>query len=143
MKYTGSEEGRTKLGHWRYLSELRELARSNRFKMTRAEAKLWYEFLSLRPEGFKFTRQKPIGRFIADFYCSQLLLVIEVDGKIHEFRKNYDEVREIEMERRGIKTIRFNNNEIMNNLTEVKNKINLILKSPLSRGRSSETRQGV
>jgi very-short-patch-repair endonuclease len=135
MKYTGSIEGRTRNGNWRYLDELRILARNNRKKLTKSEARLWYEYLSKRPFGLKFLKQKPIGRFIADFYCSEILLVIEIDGDSHLDRSDYDEGRDLEMIRRGIKTIRFTNNQVTNNLKKVIDDIEIIIKASLSQGR--------
>ena len=135
MKYTGSVEGRTRNGNWRYLEELRILARNNRKKLTKSETRLWYEYLSKRPLGLKFLKQKLIGRFIADFYCSEILLVIEVDGNSHINRNNYDDGRDLEMIRRGIKTIRFTNKQVMNNLKTVIADIEIILKASLSQGR--------
>lgn len=135
MKYTGSLEGRTRNGNWRYLKDLRTLARNNRQKLTKSEAKLWYEYLSKRPYGYKFLKQKPIGRFIADFYCSKILLVIEIDGDSHNDRKNYDEGRDLEMSRRGIKTIRYTDKQVLNDLKTVIKKINIVLKASLPQGR--------
>ena len=64
-----------------YAGRLRSRAQSLRRDATPAERKLWYEFLRELPH--KFTRQKPLGRYIADFYCSELRLVIELDGDSH------------------------------------------------------------
>lgn len=135
MKYTGSMEGRTRNGNWRYLEELRILARNNLKKLTKSEAKLWYEYLSKRPLGLKFLKQKPIGRFIADFYCSEILLVIEIDGNSHDDRKNYDEGRDCEMARRGIKTIRYTDKQVLNGLKTVIKEIEIVLKASLPQGR--------
>jgi very-short-patch-repair endonuclease len=137
MKYTGSVEGRTSLGNWKYLEELRVLARKNRKKLTKSEAKLWYEYLSKRPLGYKFLKQKPIGRFITDFYCSEILLVIEIDGGSHEGRKNHDEGRDLEMSRRGIKTIRFTDKQVISNVEDVIGSIEIVLKASLCQGRMS------
>ena len=60
---------------------LKHSSRTLRRDSTPAERKLWFEFLSHLPE--KFTRQKPLGSYIADFYCSRLRLVIEIDGDSH------------------------------------------------------------
>ena len=128
-------EGRTKKGNWRYLEELRILARNNRKSLTKSEAKLWYEYLSKRPLGFKFLKQKPIGRFVADFYCSEILLVIEIDGNSHKGRENYDEGRDAEMSERGIKTIRYTDWQVMNKLKTVINDIEIVLKASLLQGR--------
>lgn len=135
MKYTGSVDGRTRLGNWKYLEELRTLARNNRKKLTRSEAKLWYEYLSKRPLGYKFLKQKPIGRFIADFYCSKLLLVIEIDGRSHIGKNNYDKGRDLEMSRRGIKTIRYSDKQVLDTLDEIIKNIDEVLNASLSQGR--------
>ena len=78
-----------------------------------AERKLWYEFLSGLPE--KFTRQKPLGHYIADFYCSRHRLVIEVDGDSHFTGKaeQYDVGRTAQLEAQGIRVVRFTNTEVM------------------------------
>ena len=89
MKYSGTSEGRTKLGYWKYLEELRILARKNRNNPTETEKIVW-EILRRRFYQYKFTRQKPINRFIIDFYCSKLLLAIEIDGDIHKKSINKD-----------------------------------------------------
>ena len=87
-----------------------------------------------RKTGYKFLRQKPINRFILDFYCSELNLAIEIDGSSHNKRKGYDETRDKFLYQIGIKTIRFTNDEILNQINIVKNKLaNLI--SPPCQGR--------
>jgi very-short-patch-repair endonuclease len=100
----------------RYITYRRVLtprARSLRKDPTPAERKLWYEFLSGLPQ--KFSRQKPLGRYVADFYCSRHRLVIEVDGESHfsERAERYDLVRTAELESRGLRVIRFTNAEVM------------------------------
>ena len=68
----------------------------------------------------KFTRQKPIGNFIADFYCSELLLVIEVDGDTHANQEAYDELRsEILSNKYNIEVIRYSNDEVLKNIEGV------------------------
>jgi len=113
------------------LDELRGMARKNRKEITRSEAKLWYEYLNKRPLGYKFLRQKPIGRFIADFYCSKILLIIEIDGGYHFKRRYVDFERDREFERRGIKTIRFTNEQICSDLPKIVEDINRYLKASL------------
>jgi len=87
-------------------------ARRMRNKPTPAEDKMWQEFLRHRPWGYKFTRQKPIGSFILDFYCSKLFLAVEVDGEIHKSRKEYDQERTTYLANHGISVARYRNNEI-------------------------------
>ena len=113
----------TQKGNLKYLEQLRSAAKINRHKMTRAESKIWYEFLQHRPMNYKFTRQKPLNRFILDFYCSELLLVIEIDGGYHFKKQNYDKERDKFLNCLNIKTIRFKNEEVLTNLETVKSEI--------------------
>lgn len=78
--------------------------------------------------GLRFKPQHQIDIFIADFYCHQLKLVIEIDGGIHQSadQKEYDIGREAELEHWGIKVIRFTNGEVENNIIHVKNEIERI-----------------
>jgi very-short-patch-repair endonuclease len=76
----------------------------------------------------RFRRQHPISNFIADFYCHAARLVVEIDGEIHKSRVQYDEGRTAEMERFGIKVIRFRNDEIENKIEDVIHKIEEIVK---------------
>ena len=110
-------------GNVRYLSQLRLLSRSNRKNPTEAERKIWTEVLMKRKTGYKFLRQKPIDRFVLDFYCSELNLAVEVDGSSHNNKRGYDEARDEFLQQIGIKTIRFTNDEILNDIDGVKRKI--------------------
>ena len=104
--------------------EIFEKATELRNKQTGAENILW-DYLRLKPSGFKFRRQHPIKVYIVDFYCHALKLVIEVDGGIHrdrEVRENdIDRQRHLEFE--GMTFLRFTNEEIENNVEQVKMKI--------------------
>jgi len=102
-----------------YRKDLKPRARSLRSNATPAERKLWYEFLSGVPE--KFTRQKPLGRYVADFYCSRLRLVIEVDGDSHfnERGESHDLLRTAELQSRGLEVLRFTNAEVMQEFATV------------------------
>jgi len=83
-------------------------------------------------ENCKFRRQHPIGKFVADFYCHEKKLVVEVDGGYHneQEQKEHDEARTQIINEYGITVIRFTNDEILNNLQSVINKITAALKSP-------------
>ena len=96
-----------------------------RNSMTEAENKLWNELRDRRLDGYKFRRQHPIKRFIADFYCHEAKLVVEVDGEIHneESNKEYDEGRTYELAEYSIRVIRFTNWEILNSINMVLNRI--------------------
>ena len=122
-----------------YNPKLVEKARENRRNQTTAEKKMWSILQNRQLENYKFLRQKPLNNFIADFYCAELMLVIEVDGDSHIKQREYDMLRSEKLEEYGIKVIRYQNNEIMSNLDSVykdlKEKIkNLSPKSPLISG---------
>jgi very-short-patch-repair endonuclease len=97
---------------------------------TEAERAMWYILRKFRHSGFPFRRQHPIEFYIADFYCHNLRLVIEVDGDIHIEKEiqNHDEGRTGELERYGIKVIRFTNNQILQDSNLVVEKINATIK---------------
>ena len=123
MKYKVPEEARTQIGNLKYLDGLRELARDHRKEPTEAEKIVWEEILEKRKTGFLFLRQKPLGKFILDFYCSKLVLAIEIDGDSHDNKKYLDKYRDLYFIQRGIKTIRYRNEEVFENIGEVKKKI--------------------
>lgn len=116
-------------GHLKYLEQLRGLSRINRKKSTRTENMVWYEILNNKKTGFKFLRQKPISKFILDFYCKELLLVIEVDGSSHNKRKNYDEERDKFLRNLNIETLRISTEEITTNLNKVRYEINKFIEA--------------
>ena len=89
------------------------LAKALRKDMTKEEKHLWYDFLKSYP--VRFTRQKTLGPYIADFYCAKAKLVIELDGSQHYLEKGLeqDEQRSCFLEKEfGIKVIRFSNRDI-------------------------------
>lgn len=91
-----------------------------RGKMTEPEKKLW-QILRGQQIGVKFRRQHGIGHYIADFYCPELKLVIEVDGDSHKSAQAqvYDAIRHDFMASLGITTLRFTNDEVMNHIDGV------------------------
>ena len=93
-------------------TELLENAKSLRRNMTRQEKHLWYDFLQHYP--VKIYKQRIIDNFIADFYCHQARLVIELDGSQHYTTegKSYDEARTEVLERYGLYVLRFSNRDI-------------------------------
>ena len=92
-----------------------EMLRKN---MTKAEMKLW-EKLRNKQLGVRFKAQHPMMCFIADFYCHKSRLVVEIDGDSHGQQKEYDIGRTTEMERFGIRVIRFSNEEVINSTEKV------------------------
>ncbi len=103
-------------------------AKALRKNMTPAELKLWQHIKDNKISGLRFRRQHPIDIFIADFYCHKLRLIIELDGKIHNNSTNqeYDKNRTAELERLGIKVIRFTNEEVLEDVENVVEKIKII-----------------
>lgn len=110
-------------------SDLFLYAREMRNNPTEAESILWKHLRKLRSKGFVFRRQHPIDIFIADFYCHKIKLVIEVDGEIHSDNqaREYDDGRSGELERFGVRVIRFKNDDVIKNQELVFNKINNII----------------
>lgn len=88
--------------------------------MTEPEIKLW-QYLRNEQLGVKFRRQHSIGEYIADFYCTKLKLVIEIDGGSHfnDEAIEYDSIRTNFFKSLGIEVIRFNNDEVMTNIEGV------------------------
>jgi cyclase len=106
-----------------------QTARSMRHEMTEAESLLWNELKNRKMSGLKFRRQHPIHYYVADFYCHEKKLIIEVDGGIHNSKatKEHDENRSAEFERLGIRVIRVTNEQVLNSWGEVIEKINIFL----------------
>ena len=97
-------------------------AKQLRENMTNPEKILWSK-LNNKQLGVRFKPQHPIDFFIVDFYCHQFKLVIEVDGEIHKYRLDYDNARTAELERFGLTVIRFKNQEIIENVDGVVERI--------------------
>ncbi len=87
-------------------------ARNLRREATPKEDKIWNALRNRKFLNCKFRRQHVIEGFVVDFYCKKLRLAIEVDGKIHERQKEYDELRQRLIEEEGVKFIRVTNEEI-------------------------------
>jgi very-short-patch-repair endonuclease len=101
--------------------EGKRLSQRLRREMTPAEKELWWKLRNRNLYGAKFRRQHSIACFVADFYCHELKLVIEVDGPIHFQNENSasDENRTAEFERLGIKTLRFTNDDVLHRMERV------------------------
>ena len=109
-------------------------AKTMRSHQTEAEQRLWYHLRAKRLMDLKFTRQKPIGPFIADFVCMEYKLVIEVDGSQHGAPA--DARRDTWFEANGFTLLRFWNNEILEHTDAVLEQIRLTIDalSPQGRG---------
>jgi very-short-patch-repair endonuclease len=108
-----------------------ETATLLRKRMTFSENLLWDKLKGKQMMGLRFRRQHPIEFYIADFYCHFARLVIEIDGEIHSEQIEYDEGREAEMEKYGLKIIRFTNDEVNIDIENVLKKIEIIIKERL------------
>ena len=116
-----------------YIDNLTHAANPETFKkahilrqsLTKAEKVLWKHIRNRKLQGFKFRRQHPIDIFIADFYCHEKKLIIELDGGIHDSLEQYeyDIGRTFELEDKGYKILRFSNEEVINNVEGVMEKI--------------------
>jgi very-short-patch-repair endonuclease len=103
--------------------EMHERAKKLRREMTPAEAILWKELRTNKLNGLHFRRQQIIHGYIADFYCHQHELIVELDGGIHETQKEYDAERETYLIALGFRIIRLKNEEVCKNLKNVLQKI--------------------
>ena len=112
-------------------STIRETIRDLRRKSKNAERIFWSAVRNRKIDGCKILRQHPIrcvvdGRkriFIADFYCAERKLVVEIDGPVHDRQKDYDELRTQVIERLGMKVVRFTNGEVVRDSANVLRKL--------------------
>lgn len=111
-----------------------ETARRLRRTMTAPEVTLW-QWLRTRPGGFKFRRQHPIGRYVADFYCPTVRLAIEVDGEAHGrgAAPQSDAQRDGWMEARGLRVMRVTANDVQRRLNDTTVAILAACATPLHR----------
>ncbi len=110
------ESSRVKL--W-YDPGLRRLARELRNHSTVSEVLLWQELKGRQRGGFDFHRQKPVGRYILDFFSSDLMLAVEIDGCSHKLKGPEDDARQSVLENLGIRFLRFHDREVRRNLDGV------------------------
>lgn len=107
-----------------YYELLKKFAYKNRYNQTEAEQELWYR-LSGNKLGLHFRRQHIIGCYIADFICVKRKLIIEIDGGYHSQEEQIikDYLRTEDLRDMGYEVMRFTNDEIFSNLSEVLDKI--------------------
>jgi very-short-patch-repair endonuclease len=106
-----------------YNKNLQPFANRLRNEGTKAEACLWkYVLRAGTLKGFPFRRQRPVLKYIADFMCMDLMLIIEVDGSIHNLQEHYerDMIRQKALESAGYTVLRFTNEEVLKNIGEVR-----------------------
>ena len=115
-----------------------ELCRQLRRNQTPSEIRLWKTLIDRQFKGYKFRRQHPFiyesrqGKrrfFIVDFYCAERNFIIELDGKVHDYQKDYDENRDWVLAQLGFKTVRIKNEELALDFDKVTGTILRLLKA--------------
>ena len=111
--------------HYGAKASTQEYARELRLRTTEAEQKLWSLLRNRQLKGKKFRRQHAIANYVADFYCNESKLVIELDGNFHtvEETKEYDKSRTNLLNELGIIVLRFWNEEVIKDPGKVIKKI--------------------
>jgi very-short-patch-repair endonuclease len=102
-------------------------AKTLRNQATPTERLLWTALSNRKVDGYKFSRQIPVGPYFADFLCREARLVVELDGFSHDLNQDYDQRRDAFMKAQGYQLLRFNNADVMNNLEGVVETIALML----------------
>ena len=103
--------------------ELKHFRRKLRNNQTDCEALLWSVLRNKQCNGYKFFRQYSVGKYILDFFCPKLRLAIELDGSQHQDQKVYDQERTKYLKSQNIKVLRFWDNEVLENLEGVYQRI--------------------
>ena len=120
------------------MQTITQVVRELRRNSTREEKILWEKFRAHRFMGLKFKRQEPIifdydGEkrfFVADFLCLNNKFIIEVDGKIHDYQKHHDQIRDNILTTLGYKILRIKNEEVLHNVNIVLIKLKKEFASP-------------
>jgi very-short-patch-repair endonuclease len=114
--------------------EIQRLARNLRKSQTEAEQILWSKLRSRQLLGFKFRRQHPIENYILDFYCIEAQLAIEIDGGQHAEKENIkrDDQRTALLNQKGIRVIRYWNNDVLEHIDEIYEDIYINLKDMMT-----------
>jgi very-short-patch-repair endonuclease len=127
-----------------YNPKLKQIARNLRNHSTRSEIILWHYLKGKQRHGFDFHRQKPIDNYIVDFFCHELMLVIELDGSGHwkDTIINKDAKKTIRLNELGIQVLRFEDEMVFDDIDYVIRKIDKYIEAyirthplpPLERG---------
>jgi very-short-patch-repair endonuclease len=98
-----------------------KMASELRRNMTEAEMKLWNKLKNRNVFKSRFRRQHPVHIFIVDFYCHEFKLAIEIDGDIHLKKEvaEYDDGRTADLEKLGIRILRFTNNQVLTDIDKI------------------------
>ena len=98
-----------------YDQSLVKRARELRNNATFSERVLWKQLKRKQLKRYDFDRQKPIDKYIVDFFCNELMLCIEIDGESHNYKESYDKNRQVILEKMGISFLRFDGFQVINN----------------------------
>jgi very-short-patch-repair endonuclease len=98
-----------------------QTARVNRLRResTAPERLLWSRLRAGQLNGLKFRRQAALGPFIVDFYCPAAMLIVELDGMSHDGRRTYDAARTAFLKERGLRVVRYTNDDVLRNVDAV------------------------
>jgi len=124
----GAQESMRQVFNDPQFKDLRQKLRRDR---SPAEHILWRHLKGRQLLGYKFRRQHGIGRYIVDFYCPSLRLIVEVDGDSHfeEQQKKYDQVRSTYFKQLSIRTLRFRNDEVRYDTLQVLERLRVAIES--------------
>ena len=106
-----------------YNPKLKERARKLRRQSTLSETILWHHLKGRQMRNHDFHRQRPIDNYIVDFFCSELVLAIEIDGASHADKENYDKKRQERLESLGVHFLRFYDSDVKVNIEGVVERI--------------------
>ena len=133
----------------KYKPELKTFARELRKSSTPGEVRLWCELLRGRKMfGYQFLRQMPIEKYVADFACRKLKLIIELDGYSHHDRSDRDEKKDVALNKLGYTVLRFSESMVMKDLHNVYRAIEDFIEEfemkhpPVSQGETSPFKKG-
>ncbi len=102
-----------------YDPSLKKLARTLRKQSTLSEILLWQQLKNGQRQGFDFDRQKPIDRYIVDFFSSELMLVVEIDGRSHKLKGEGDDARQQRLESLDVRLLRFDDRLVKTDINSV------------------------
>jgi very-short-patch-repair endonuclease len=106
--------------NFHYNKNLKSFARNLRNEPTKGENSVWYEVLqNKKMKGYRFLRQRSISKYIVDFFCKDLMLVIEVDGYTHDYKVKEDEIRDKELIEFGYHILHIPDQDVFNSIENV------------------------
>ncbi len=110
-----------KFDNFNYKKENKTFAKQLRNNSTLSEILLWKHLLRARGlKGYQFLRQRPISKYVVDFFSKDLKLIIELDGETHLYKKSKDQKRQQSLKDLGYSILRFDDSEIYENFAVVK-----------------------